>query len=189
MLDALSETELKRIGLILSKQKFEALSEEAFIKRLKEIAVRGRFFGEYAKKIAERGARKGAIRSAQSKKPTAQEQQIADFLQSSGVSFEKQAALEVNGVFYVVDFAIPSAKNPRIVVEAKNLKTKYRKKASICELAYKSIKLKQKYFGVKTVAVLNGHLTNTEKLILSQEFDELLYNSPLDKLLFLVNGL
>jgi DNA-binding XRE family transcriptional regulator len=181
---ALSKKELKRVGLVLSKQKFEVLSEEEFIKRSKKIAIRGRFYSEYAKAIAEKNARKAAIRSAQSKKPTVQEQQIADFLQGNGICFEKQASLEVNNVFYVVDFVIPNAKNPRMIIEAKNLETKYRKKASICELAYRSIKLKQKYSGVKTVAVINGNLTKTEELILSQEFDTLLYNSPLNKLLF-----
>ena len=181
--NVLREEELRRIGLIISKQKYEVLSLEAFSDRINKISIQGRFSGEYARRMAEKSAPKAAVKSAQAKKPTAQEQQMADCFKENGIRFEKQSAIDVGGITFVVDFAIPDATNPRIIIEAKDLRTRYRKKASICELAYKSIKIKQKYACIKTIAVVNGNLTRTEQAILVKEFDKLLYNSSLERLI------
>ncbi len=60
----------------------------------------------------------------------------------------------------MVDFVLPSEKQPKVVIEMKDLRSEYRKKLAAIDLAYRAIKIKERYPKVKLVAVIDGNLQN-----------------------------
>ena len=174
--------EAKEYLKILLKANIQPIDIEQFKSLEKKIKERGKFNGEYAKKMAQKSIGKASIISAQRKKPTQQENEIMDFLSKKGIKFERNPLIDLGVLKFVCDFAIPNAKKPEFLIEAKRLQTVYRKKQIICELGYKSIKIKQKFPQIKTIVIIDANLTNTERYILKQEFDYVFSINELKKL-------
>lgn len=146
-----------------------------------EIASRGKFSGEYARRMALKAAGRNSIRSAQMQKPTPQEEAIRAALQANGISFQMHAPVKVGKITFVCDFV--AGKRP-VIIEAKCLTTKYRTKALVAELAYKALRIRRFYPNARLAAVLNRDATMaaSEKTILKEEFDSLFFDDELEKL-------
>ena len=114
-------------------------------------------------------------------KPTRQEEAIATVLRKNKIDFHIHKPLKVGEVTFVCDFVIGDLP---IAIEAKCLNTKYRTKALISELAYKAVRIKRFYPKAKLIAVLNrsATITASEKLVLKEEFDSLVFDDELEKL-------
>lgn len=146
-----------------------------------EISSRGKFSGEYARKMALKSAGRNAVRSAESQKPTPQEEAIASALRKNRIDFQMHKSVSVGKITFVCDFVV--GKQP-LIIEAKHLTTKYRTKALIAELAYKALRIKRFYPKAMLIVVINraAVLSSSEKLILKEEFDSLFFEDELGKL-------
>ena len=147
-----------------------------------QIHKRGRFFGEYAKKMALKSAENAAIISATKKKPTPQEQRLKLLFENAGIEHQPQVVFPAQNQKFVVDFVFPTIDNPKVIVEAKELNTSYRKRLSVIDLAYRAIKMKQANPKIKMIAIIdtNGLLRSSRKR-LSLDYDYVLIN-PSDNL-------
>jgi transcriptional regulator with XRE-family HTH domain len=184
----LSMKTAEKIGKRIKLEKISFFSKNEVRKQAAEIASRGKFKGEYARKMALKAHSKNAIKSAQAQKLTTQEKKIEELLKRNSFQYEIHPVIETGGVSFVADFAI-NKKGCKIILEAKNLKTRYRIKAQICELAYKATRIKRFHKNVKMIAVINGKLMQSEKKILSDEFDVVFNENEERKIIKFVNGL
>lgn len=147
----------------------------------RNIAKRGLFKGEYAKKMARKGAVKAAIRSNQLRTPTAQEKHIAELLEENKIPFDSQSAIKAGNQHFVADFLIPTKNNSKLLIEVKALKTIYSKRLHVIDLAYRSIKIKDKFPNYKTMAIIETNkLIPSQKKILTEDYDFVLIN-PTDR--------
>lgn len=186
----LKKEEFEKIAKILSEQRYREINKVEYEQKIKMIALRGRFCGDYAKRMAVRSALTGSsLKAAQMKKPTKQEIRIEEILSMYNIQFKKQQIIKAGRISFVVDFVLTEKDKPRLVVEAKEVNTKYRKKATVCELAYKAMRLRKHNPNIKLIAVFDGHLSSSEQIILEEEFDKLLYNGKLSKIPIFANEL
>jgi DNA-binding XRE family transcriptional regulator len=177
----ISKSEAERIALCISRIELRRVGLNEIAQLETEIASRGKFQGEYARKMALKVAGRNSVRSAESQKPTVQEEKIAAVFRKNGIGFQMHKPINVGKITFVCDFVL--GKMP-IVIEAKHLTTKYRTKALIAELAYKALRVKRFYPKAKLFAVINRDATmaNSERLILKEEFDSLFFDDELEKL-------
>ncbi len=184
---SISEAEAKRIANVIRKLGAATVGANVISVLQIEIANRGKFSGEYAREMALKSAGTNSIRSAELQKPTEQEKAISIALHNAGINFQMHAPIKVGKVTFVCDFLV--GKEP-IIIEAKNLTTKYRIKALISELAYRALRIRRYHPNAKLIAVLNRNaITPTsEKIILSEEFDSLFFDDELEKLAIEISG-
>ena len=143
-------------------------------KRFSEIANRGKFYGKYAKKMSLKSPN-NAIASAILRQPTVQESSLIKKLNQKGIQFKFHGLIETPRKF-VVDFVLPSEQNPKIVLELKDFKTNYNKRSTAVELAYRAIKIHQKYPQIKMIAVLDGNIQQDALRIIREEYNKVLLN-------------
>ena len=165
---------IKSVSRLPSNEKVSILSAQ--------IAKRGRFTHENAKDFASKGGYKGAIIAAVRRKPTSQEQQIEEFLKNTKVAFTRQALVLGNTRRFVVDFALPSEESPKIIIEAKSLPNNFRKELQMISLAWRIIKMKQKYPGLLAVVWLEGEIPKSALQIVKDEADYVALNEPVENL-------
>ena len=150
--------------------------------RSMEITKRGRFYGQYAKKMSERASKDKSIRSAVSIKPTRQEALLVEELTKKQVDFKLHGVIDAERKF-VVDFVFPSEGNPRLILEMKDLQKDYRKRLLAIDLAYRSLKIRKYHPDVRMIAAINGKLQNDALEIVKSEYDKVLQNaSPVEVL-------
>lgn len=171
---------------ILKKTK-QIPSKEILLKRFSEIAHRGRFHGEYAKRMGHKASTKRAIKSAILRKPTEQENAFIKILTEHKIQFQFHGVISASRKF-VVDFVFPSERNPKVVLEMKDLKSNYRKRLMAVELAYRAIKIRDKYPQIKLIAVIDGSLQKDAFKIIKSEYDKVLLNSPFKNILKVINS-
>ena len=157
-------------------------TKEILLKRLSEIANRGTFNGVYAKIMSLKASKERSIKGAVLKEPTKQENTLIRKLNEQKTPFQFHGVIEASRKF-VVDFAFPSEKNPKVILEMKELKLDYRKRQMAIELAYRAIKIRQKYPQIKLITVIDGNLQEEAIKIIKEEYDRVLINSPLDDVL------
>ena len=180
-IQGINKAEAERIASLISKMSLRKV-ELGEIKQLEtEIARRGLFEGEYARKMALKAAGRNSVRSAESQKPTVQEEKIAKVLRQKGINFQMHKPIKVGKITFVCDFVLGELP---IVIEAKHLTTRYRTKALIAELAYKALRIKRFYPKARLIAIINRDATmsTSERLILKEEFDSLFFEDELEKL-------
>ena len=159
------------------------LPEEAKVNVLSaQIAKRGRFTHENAKEFASKGGFKGAIIAAVRRKQTFQEQQIENALKKVNLAFKRQALVLGDTRRFVVDFALPSEESPKIIIEAKSLPNKFRKDLQTISLAWRIIKMKQKYPELLVVVWLEGEIPKSALQIVKDEADYVALNEPVENL-------
>ena len=83
---------------------------------------------------------------------------------------------------FVVDFALPSEESPRIIIEAKSLPNNFRKDLQMISLAWRIIKMKQKYPGLLVVVWLEGEIPKSALQIVKDEADYVALNEPVENL-------
>ena len=178
---AMNQAEAERIASIIRKIALAKVSQGEIARLETKIASRGKFAGQYARQMALKSEGKNAVRSAESQKPTAQEERICEVLRKNGIDFQIHKPVSAGEITFVCDFVI--GKHP-IIIEAKYLTTKYRTKALISELAYKALRIKRFYPKAKLVSVINRGATiaRSEKIILKEEFDSQFFDDELEKL-------
>ncbi|HIH30675.1 TPA: helix-turn-helix transcriptional regulator [Candidatus Micrarchaeota archaeon] len=177
----ISKSEAEKIALSIRKMNLQKVELNEIMRLEIEIANKGRFKGEYARKMALKAVGRNSVRSAESQKPTPQEKKIATVLRKQGIDFQMHKPIYVGKITFVCDFVLGGLPT---VIEAKHLTTKYRTKALIAELAYKALRIKRFYPKAKLFAVINRDATmaNSERLILKEEFDSLFFEDELEKL-------
>ncbi|MGC8537704.1 MAG: helix-turn-helix domain-containing protein [Candidatus Micrarchaeia archaeon] len=149
---------------------------QTLFKRYSNIAEKGKFRGEYARRMANRAVSAGSgIKSAILKKPTTQEATLLKELNKQRIAFQFHGVIEASRKF-VVDFVFPSDKYPKVVLEMKDLKLDYRKRTQAIDLAYRALKMRQSHPHLKLVAVVDGMLQNDALEILKDEYDKVLQN-------------
>ncbi|MCD4740778.1 hypothetical protein K8R43_06400 [archaeon] len=162
-------------------RKVKLVSKIELKKRETQIAKRGRFHGEYARRMGLKSGSKAAVKSIQSKTPTKQEKYLKELFLKHLLAFESQVEIKTQNQTFVIDFVINSATKPKTFIEVKTLNTRYAKRLSVIELAYKSIKLKQAYPKSHTLAIIQTNkLLPSELKILKNDFDHVLLN-PTDR--------
>lgn len=147
-----------------------------------QIAKRGRFTHENAKVFASKGGQKGALIAAVRRRPTSQERQIEELLVKKSITFTRQALVHGDTRHFVVDFALPSEESPKIIIEAKSLPSKFRKDSQMISLAWRIIKMKQKYPGLLALVWLEGEIPPSALQIVKDEADYVALNEPVEKL-------
>lgn len=166
---------LKIFGL-MSVNKIVIPDYQTLLNRYSNIAEKGKFRGEYAKKMANRAvSASSSIKSAVFTKPTTQEATLLKELNREKIAFQFHGVIKASRTF-VVDFVFPSDKYPKIVLEMKDLKLDYRKRMQAIDLAYRALKMRQSYKHLKLVAVVDGTLQNDALEILKGEYDKVLQN-------------
>ena len=153
-------------------------NEEILVNRIHNISNRGRFYGDYAKRMSRRASKDNSIRSAVMQMPTKQEGNLLKELKKQEIPFKFHGIIKASRTF-VVDFVFPSETNPKVILEMKDLPSNFRKRLLAIELAYRSMKIKQKYPNVKTIAVIDGGLQNDAFEILKDEYDKVLLSPSL----------
>lgn len=145
------------------------------IQRHSEIANRGKFYGDYAKKMSLKAPNR-SVTSAILAKPTLQEANLIALLNKEKIKFQFHGVLESSRKF-VVDFVFPSEKTPKLIVEVKELKSIYRKRLAAIDLAYRAIKIRQKHPKIKLIAIIDGDLQGDASSIIGEEYNKLILNS------------
>ncbi len=173
-IDSLEKHRLRLSSKLESKFKelvkdVKLINKNLIIQKKEEFKNRGRFYGERAKSMAKKGGRKGAITIITQRKPTKQERMSIDLLNSNHIKFDFNAPVFVENRTFIVDFAIPSKDNPEKIIEVKELKGKYRKYLTCVELAWRIIKLKDKYLNSRFYVWVSGDLIDSEISIVSSE--------------------
>lgn len=183
----ISKPEAEKLASKISRLALRKVAPQEIVQLRAEISGRGKFSGEYARRMALKSAGRNAVRSAESQKPTPQEEAIASVLQRNGIDFHMHKSVSVGKITFVCDFVV--GKRP-LIIEAKHLTTKYRTKALIAELAYKALRIKRFYPKAKLVAVINrdATLASSEKTILQEEFDSLFFEDELEKPAFEISS-
>lgn len=178
---AINQAEAERIAAIIRKLALAKVTQGEIAHLETKIANRGKFAGLYARQMALKSEGRNAVRSAESQKPTAQEERICGVLLKNGIDFQLHKPISVGKITFVCDFVI--GKEP-VIIEAKCLTTKYRTKALVSELAYKALRIKRFYPKAKLVAVINRDATiaRSEIIILKEEFDSQFFDDELEKL-------
>lgn len=161
---------------LMAAEKMQIPTAKILMARRSEIAINGRFDGEYAKRMADRAASMEiGVKSAVLQKPTKQEAVLLDELTRQGMAFQFHGVIEA-GRKFVVDFVFPSSRSPKVVLEAKDLQLNYRKRMQAIDLAYRALKIRQTYPRIKLVAVIAGGIQNDALTILKDEYDKVLQN-------------
>ncbi|MBU3897149.1 MAG: helix-turn-helix domain-containing protein [Nanoarchaeota archaeon] len=154
---------IERIVEMINKLEIIA-DTDTLTKRYSDIANKGKFQGEYAKRMSFRASKERSIRGAVNKKPTNQEKKFIIELDKIGVQYTFNGVVTIeNSRKFVVDFIFPSQNNPKVIIEMKELKSKYRKRLQATELAYKAIKMRQHHTNIKMIVVLDGIIENEVK--------------------------
>ncbi len=170
-----TKTALKILDLI-SVNRTVIPDYQTLLNRHSNIAERGKFHGEYARRMANRAVSAGgSIKSAVLKRPTSQEATLLEELNKQRMAFQFHGVIEASRKF-VVDFVFPSDKYPKVVIEMKDLKLDYRKRTQAIDLAYRALKMRQSHPYLKLVAVVDGTLQNDALEILKDEYDKVLQN-------------
>jgi transcriptional regulator with XRE-family HTH domain len=161
--------------------------EKELLGRLSGIKSRGRFYGEYAKEMSTRAAKDKSIRGAVMSVPTSQEDIIRKELINQNINFKFHGIIEAHRKF-VVDFVFPSEKDPKLILEVKNLPSDYRKRILAIDLAYRALKIRQSYPNTKLIAVVDGKLQNDALDILNNEYDRVIQNTSLEETLKIIKS-
>ncbi len=163
----------KPVGIVEAK---------VLLERYNDISQRGKFYGDYAKRMRQRAPNDISIRSAIAQAPTSQEEELMQELKKQGIKFQFHGKIVASRTF-VVDFIFPSENNPKIFLEMKDLPSNYLKRLMAVELAYRAIKIKKKHPKIKAVAIIKGNLQNNAYQIIKEEYDKVLLNTPLHEVL------
>ncbi len=170
----------KLIELSVSMIRLPPRNEVKFLSA--KIAQRGLFTKGKVKEIASRGGYKGAIITATRRELTSQEKLIKTFLESKKIAFAYQALLWGKTRRFIVDFALPSESSPKAIIEAKSLLNKFRKDLQMISLAWRIIKIKQKYPDMVAIVWLEGEIPKSALQIVKDEADYVGVNEPIEKL-------
>ena len=160
----------------------EIISPSLLFKRQQDISQRGKFYGDYAKRMSQRAPKDISIRSAIAQTPTKQEKELIEELRKQGIKFQFHGKIAASRTF-IVDFVFPSESKPKIFLEMKDLPSNYLKRLMAVELAYRAIKIKKKHPKIKAVAVIKGNLQNNAYEIIKEEYDNVLLNPSLQEVL------
>lgn len=119
-------------------------------------------------------------------KYTYQEKKIAETFQQHKIPFEHSELLEK--INLCPDFCIPSTKEPKIIIEAKDTKTKARGNYTYFSkvMGFDALLIKKHYPNVILVAVINGLWTPSGENRLKQAFDYVILDSNLSELINII---
>jgi len=135
---------------------------------------------EMAKRIPWEAKRRGGTTTAQLQKPTTQESEIIKAFLMEDLPFEFHPLVKGAHRNFVADFAIPDAKNPRIVIEARKFRSKNPTVIfqSIKEMALRAFRIKKTNPNIVTVGIIETvNLFHGEPLeILQEAFDVSMIN-------------
>lgn len=162
-------------------------NETILLNRVSEIAKRGRFHDEYAKKMSKRASKDKSIRSAVLSMPTKQENVLIKALNKQKINFQFHGVIKASRKF-VVDFVFPSERDPKLVLEIKDLQSNYRKRLLAIDLAYRAIKIRQNYPNIKLIALVDGNLQNDALQIIKPEYDKVIQNASSEEVLDIIKG-
>lgn len=179
----------KVIQRVLSKIKRirQVPEKKILIERYSKIANRGTFRDSiYAKRMSLMASKERSIKGAILNAPTKQEKAFIDMLQDKNIPYKFHAVIVASRKF-VVDFLFPSDENPRLVIEMKQLNLNYRKRLQAIELAYRAIKIHQKYPNIKLIAILEGNIPEEVINILKEDYDHVFVNVPFKNIIKLLN--
>lgn len=117
---------------------------------------------------------------------TEQEKQIAEVLKQNGIPFEHSRMLEKGNI--CPDFCIPSAKEPKIVVQARNSNAKAR---SIYynmskSMGFDGFVIKKYYPDAKLISLINGSWLPSGENRLKESYDHIINDHNLSKLIQIV---
>jgi len=168
--------------LLLMTKNLELIDNDEIKKKKEQFQKRGQFFGKRAKMMGIIGGKKGSIISMERREPTEQEQRIIEMLKKNKISYELNAHLITKTRDFVVDFAIPNKIEPKIIIEVKELKSEYRKYLQCVELAWRIIKLKNKYPNSRFYVCIEGKLIDSEIKIINEEANKLFINKEISNL-------
>ncbi len=183
-----TKTALKILNLMAANN-IRIPDYQTLLNRYSNIAERGKFHGEYARRMANKAVSLGSgIKSAILKKPTAQEAILLKELTKQGIAFQFHGVI-VTPRKFVVDFVFPSDKSPKVVIEMKDLKSNYRKRMQAIDLAYRALKMHQSHPNLKLIAVVDGTLQDDALGILKDEYDKVLQNPSSREVVKVVKGL
>jgi hypothetical protein len=87
-----------------------------------------------------------------------------------------------------VDFVFPSERDPKLVLEIKDLQSNYRKRLLAIDLAYRAIKIRQNYPNIKLIALVDGNLQNDALQIIKPEYDKVIQNASSEEVLDIIKG-
>ena len=183
----------KTVKMKVIKGVFESIKDmkipgkEKLLKRYNEIYIRGKFHGEYARKMSLLANKNRSIKGAVLKPPTNQENEFIKRLQETNVNFKFHGIVKTSREF-VVDFIFPSEIDPKLILEVKDLNNNFRKRQSAIQLAYESLKIKQKYPEIRLLAAINGKWEFDAINIIKEEYDYVLLNKPVDEVIKLVRN-
>ncbi|MBI4015706.1 MAG: helix-turn-helix domain-containing protein [Candidatus Aenigmarchaeota archaeon] len=161
-------------------------SREILIRRYYEISERGTFRDtERARKMSLKASKERSLKGAIIKGPTEQEKRYIEIFQKLGISHKFHALVRTNRNF-VVDFALPSENIPKIIIEVKQMNFNYRKRLQAVELAYRAMKIRQKYPYVRLIAILEGNIQKDAIDIVKEEYNDVLVNQSVYKLINII---
>ena len=153
-----------------------------------KIGSRGRFTFANASEFASKGGFKGAITTAAKRKPTFQEQYIMEALKKENLPFATQVLIMGKSRRFIVDFAIPSENSTKIIIEAKSLPNKFGKDLQMISLAWRIIKIREKFPNVFILVWLNGKIPKSVLQIVKDEADYVAYNEPVEKTIEIIRS-
>ncbi len=174
-------------GIFESLRGVKIPDKKTLLNRYDEISLRGKFHGEYARKMSLLANKNRSIKGAVLKPPTDQEGEFIRRLQETNMDFKFHGIVKTSREF-VVDFIFPSEINPRLILEVKDLKHNFRKRQSAIQLAYESLKIRQKYPEIKLLAAINGKWENDAINIIKEEYDYVLLNKPVEEVIELIRN-
>lgn len=124
-------------------------------------------------------------RAMKHRKPTMQEMKVGKALKKLGIFYEKEGILTLDRMDFVFEFLIPNSKNPKTIIECKNVKTKNKRNLKIIgyriayEIGYKSYLIHKNFPKTRIITIINH---NQDKLpervckILKNETDSIIIN-------------
>jgi transcriptional regulator with XRE-family HTH domain len=156
---------LERIANTFKKLLGEVnLNEEELTKNLKDI--------KKSKSCFKRDVLvKNGISLAEKLPPTALEEKIISFLVVNKIPFKLHATLECNGKLFNVDFAIPSANNPKIIIEAFSIQKNVRNfKLKSLVIDHRFLLFKMKNPNLKTIMIgeINNFTQETKEEVIKE---------------------
>lgn len=185
----LSKKVIVKVRHLVTSKSIQIPTVDILSKRHLEITRRGRFAGEYARKMANKAVSSGsALKSAIRKDPTHQEDSLIEELSRQKILFQFHGVIGTTRKF-VVDFVFPSDRSPKIALEVKDLRLDYRKRLQAIDLAYRALKIRQSNPKIKLVAVVDGKLQNDALSIIKEEYDNVLQNPSSKEVAKTIKGL
>jgi DNA-binding XRE family transcriptional regulator len=156
---------LERITNTFKKLLSESnLNEEKLKKNLKDI--------KKSKSCFKRNVLvKNGISLAEKLPPTALEEKIISFLVANKIPFKLHATLECNGKLFNVDFAIPDANNPKIIIEAFSIQKNTRNfKLKSLVIDHRFLLFKMKKPKLKTIMIgeINNFTEETKEEVIKE---------------------